>query len=145
MIRPCLAIEYAAGRPSVAVPLRLATDAEAVITQVAIRVWTLLGTWGDDVALGVPWLRLSGPGVADVEVEAVVRRQARAVPGVLDVLEVTVGWAGVARAVAVRVLVESAAGPVEVAVGDLGIAGIYAPGAWYIMATPGYRPIVRSP
>lgn len=146
MIRPCLAVQYADGRPSVAVPLRLATGPEAVVTQVAIRLWTILGTWGDDTALGMPWLRLAAPNVADIEVEALARRQVRAVPGVLDVLEVIVGWSGAARSVAVRVLVAAEeTGGLEAMVGDLGIAGLYAPGAWYLMATPGYRPIVRSP
>jgi len=143
MTLPCLAIEIADGRPSPVVPLRMVYGPEAVVTQVAIRLWTIRGTWGDDVLLGMDHLRLAGPNVSAAEVETLARRQVLAVPGVVEVLSVVADWTGAERSLSVRVAVASETGPVVADVGATYADG-FAPGVWYILNPPGYRPIVRA-
>lgn len=134
MIRPCLALAPGSP-PRVAFPLRLASGPEAIVTRIAIRLWTIRGTWPTDTRVGMDWLRLAGPSVSAVEVEALARRQVAAVGGVVQVLDVTVQWQGEQRALAVRVLLP---GGVVAVVGDLAVADVarYDPGAWYILIRP---------
>lgn len=135
MIRPCLAIQIADGAPSVAVPLRLATGSEAIAARIAIRLWTIRGSWPDDTLLGLPHIRWSGPSVPAVEVEAETRRQVGAVDGVVDVLAVTAQWIGTSRSLSVRALVSTEPGvTLELVVG--GDADGYQPGAWYYVVRP---------
>lgn len=143
MIRPCLAIEIADGRPSPVVPLRMATGAESVMVQAVIRLWTIRGTWGDDVLLGLDHLRLGGPNVSADEVVALARRQLAAVPGVVEVLDVTADWTGEERSLSARIAIQDDAATV---VADVGVSYVdgFVPGVWYTLNPPGYRPIVRA-
>jgi|GEM_PF-6279682 len=131
MIRPCLALTPTSP-PTLAMPLRLATGAEAVLTRVAVRLWTIRGTWPDDTLLGLPHLAWSGPTVPAVEVEAGVRRQIAAVDGVLEVSSVTASWVGAERALTVELIVEGDDGEAVAAVVSDTPEG-YAPAAWYLL------------
>lgn len=133
MTLPCLAITIRDGVPSPAIPLRYVYDAQAVVTRVALRLYTQRGTWPTDVNFGLDHYRLSLPNVSAVEVEALVRRQVAAEPGVIEIQSVDLTWPGPHRAITVRILVESPEGPVLATVGDLGTFDGYAPGTWYIL------------
>jgi hypothetical protein len=136
MTAPCLALDPTldtGGAPRVAIPLRNAQSSEAVITRLAIRLWTILGSWPDDVNLGIDHLALSGPNVQAVVVEAAVRRQAAAVDGVLSIKTLAIEWQGVDRSIAITVAVASPEGPVLATLGPLGTYAGFVPGAWYVI------------
>lgn len=135
---PCLALARISP-PEVQIPLRLCTGPEAVATKIAIRLWTLRGQWPDDVLLGLPLLDWALPTYADAIIEAAVRRQVAAVEGVLEILEVTATYSGTTRSIVVRVRLDSED---EITVGDLPLTAGYIPGVWWILARPGYRPIL---
>lgn len=134
---PCLALARISP-PEVQIPLRLCTGPEAVATKIAIRLWTLRGQWPDDVLLGLPLLDWALPTYPDAVVEAAVRRQVAAVPGVVEIIEVTASYSGTTRTIVVRVRLDS---DEEIVVGDLPISAGYIPGVWWVLARPGYRPI----
>ena len=135
---PCLALARISP-PEVQIPLRLCSGPEAVATKIAIRLWTLRGDWPDDVLLGLPLLDWALPTYADAIIEAAVRRQVAAVEGVAEILEVSATYSGTTRAILVRVRLD--ADDEEIVVGDLPLAGGYAPAVWWILARPGHRPI----
>lgn len=134
MIRPCRAITVVDGTPYPSMPGRLATGSESIITQVAIRLWTIRGTWPDDTLLGLPHMAWTLPNVPRAEVEAVVRRQVAAVQGVVSIEGVDLTWPGERRSITVRCTVETGdSGTTEqVVIG--GAAADYIPGAWYYVA-----------
>lgn len=146
MTAPCIALDPTVdteGVPRVAFPLRHAQSSEAVITRLAIRLWTILGSWPDDVNLGIDHLALSAANVSPVVVEAAVRRQAAAVDGVLSIKSVVVEWQGVDRSISITVTVASPEGPVLATLGPLGTYAGFVPGAWYVIGSP--QPIAPRP
>ena len=147
-VLPCMAVAVVDNAPSIAFPRRLAHGAESVITQVAIRLWTIRGAWPEDVNLGLDHVRYGMPDVPTVEVAALVRLQVGAVEGVLRILDVVVTRTSV-LSISVRVEVTDGRGGMAVAgIGDpnqLGIWQGYAVGSWYTLIQIGHRPIVRSP
>jgi hypothetical protein len=142
-----MAVAVIDNAPAIAFPRRLVYGAESVITQVAIRLWTIRGVWPEDVNLGLDHVRYGMPDVPTVEVAALVRLQVGAVEGVLRILDVVVVRTST-LAISVRVEVTDGRGGVVVAgVGSdeqLGIWGGYAPGSWYTLTQIGPMAIMRG-
>ncbi len=141
MTLPCHAVEVVAGTPRPTFPPRFAYGPESILTQCAIRLWTIRGVWPDDVNLGLPWLSLSLASVPNEAIEALLRRQLLAVEGVRQVLAVDVTRPGTEVAVVARVLLDAGGGLVDAAVGDLGVYDGVISGTWYQILGDGIRPI----
>ena len=143
---PCDAIELVDGIPRQAWPPRLVYGAESVVTRCAIRLWTVRGTWPDDVLLGLDHMAWVLPQTPAVVIEALVRRQLGAVEGVIRVREVLITRPGTDLDIAAVLDVSDGdGGSLSVVVGSLvEPTGVYAgliPGTWYVLLG-GSRPIV---
>ena len=124
----CLALDQT-GR-AVAVPLRLAGGAEAVVTMIRLALDSIRGDWRADRDKGLPWvLWWQSPGLPRVLIEGEVRRQILVIEDVIEVREViatrTNGHLGIIIDVAIRedesiTLARVMAGTVDIV-----------PGAWY--------------
>jgi hypothetical protein len=116
-----------------AIPLRIATGAEAVATQIRIALQTIRGTWLDDDRLGLPWPRLLAGRPQPVEVEALVREQLRRLPSVVAVRAVEVQRVGEDWSISVDVLAaDPSASSGESLISVLG-PGAPSVGAWYVI------------
>jgi hypothetical protein len=128
MSRGCLALDATGTR--IAIPLRVARGADAVLVRCQIAILTIRGTWPENQRLG-----LSQPewALADaVEVEGITRVQLERVVGVVavDRVEAThtaAGWSVVAE---VRVQGDEEIQRARLGMGD---ASRSSPAAWYML------------
>lgn len=117
---------------AMAVPPRIVTGPEAVLTQIRCALITAEDTWLLDRSLGLwrwSWHEAVGPSA--LQVEAAVRRQLRKIPGVISVDSVTSARLGSALHVSIRCTVEAEDGRRVRAEVAPQAEGESSPGAWY--------------
>lgn len=139
MIKRCLALEPD-NPPRLATPRRYVGGAEAVATQVVIRLVTLRGSWTEDSLLGLAWLDWLVVSPLST-IRTLAERQVYAVPGVTSAV-VTPARTGSRLTLSARCQIEVGDEVAQVEVGPLGIYGEYVPGAWYRLITLRHRHIL---